>query len=96
MMNVIFAAGLRGAGDTAYPLFLTIALSWPAMLAPAYILCVVLGFGVYVAWMTASAYVVLLGLLMLRRFRGGRWRSLRVIEPAPPGIEVEAAASRAS
>lgn len=96
MMNVIFAAGLKGAGDTTYPLLLTIGLSWLAMLGPAYLLCVVLGFGVYVAWSTATAYVVLLGLLMLRRFRAGGWRSLRVIEPTLPRLEVEAFASEAS
>ena len=35
MMNVIFAAGLRGAGDTVYPLALTVVLAWGAMLVPA-------------------------------------------------------------
>jgi multidrug resistance protein, MATE family len=81
MMNVIFAAGLRGAGDTRYPLGATIVISWLAMLAPAYLLCIRMGFGVYVAWSTASAYVGILGILMLRRFRQGRWKALRVIEP---------------
>jgi MATE family multidrug resistance protein len=86
MMNVIFAAGLKGAGDTVYPLGLTVALSWIAMLVPAYVCCLVLGGGVYVAWTTASAYVVLLGVLMVRRFRAGRWKSLRVIEDRAPGL----------
>ncbi len=86
MMNVIFAAGLKGAGDTVYPLGLTVALSWIAMLVPAYVACLVLGGGVYVAWSTASAYVILLGLLMVRRFRAGRWKSLRVIEELAPGL----------
>lgn len=81
MFNVIFAAGLKGAGDTRYPLAITVVLSWAAMLIPAWLLCVQGGFGVYVAWSTASAYVVLLGLLMMRRFRAGGWKSLRVIEP---------------
>jgi MATE family multidrug resistance protein len=95
MMNVIFAAGLKGAGDTAYPLRLTIALSWGAMLLPAYVLCVRLGAGVYVGWTAASAYVVLLGLLMLRRFRAGRWRALRVIESGPdPALEPAVAEAR--
>jgi hypothetical protein len=39
-----------------------------------------------VAWSAASLYVVCLGLLMLRRFRAGRWKQLRVIEPHPPGL----------
>jgi MATE family multidrug resistance protein len=89
MMNVIFAAGLKGAGDTSYPLALTIGLSWGTMLVPGYVACVVLGGGVYTAWCFASAYVVLLGLLMLRRFRAGGWRMLRVIEPHVPELDAE-------
>jgi MATE family multidrug resistance protein len=86
MMNLIFAAGLKGAGDTVYPLGLTVALSWSAMLLPGYVGCVVLGGGIYVAWSAASAYVILLGLLMVRRFRAGGWKSLRVIAERPPGL----------
>jgi MATE family multidrug resistance protein len=87
MMNVVFAAGLRGAGDTRYPLGATVIVSWLAMILPAYVLCIRLGFGVYVAWSTASAYVVVLGLLMMRRFRLGRWKALRVIEPGAASLE---------
>ncbi len=81
MLNVIFAAALKGAGDTTYPLVLTILLGVFAMLIPAYVLCHYLGYGVYAAWCTATAYVVLIGLLMVRRFRTGKWRGMRVIEP---------------
>ncbi len=58
------------------------------MLVPAYVACELLGGGAYVAWSTATAYVVLLGLLLLRRFRTGRWKTMRVIEGAadPSGL----------
>ncbi len=87
MMNLVFAAGLKGAGDTRYPLAVTVVLSWGAMLIPGYVACLVFGGGVYVAWCTASAYVVCLGLLMRRRFRRGRWKSMRVIEARPPEMD---------
>jgi MATE family multidrug resistance protein len=87
MMNVVFAAGLKGAGDTVYPLGLTLVLSWALLLVPCYLLCVVGSGGVYTAWWTATAYVVALGLLMYRRFRAGRWKSLRVIEAHAPGLD---------
>jgi len=83
MMNLVHAGGLRGAGDTLYPMALTLVLAWFAMLVPAWVGCVLLGAGVYYAWTVGSLYVVLLGLLMRRRFRAGHWKSLRVIEPAP-------------
>jgi MATE family multidrug resistance protein len=82
MMNVIYAAGLKGAGDTVYPLVLTVVLSWAAMLVPAYVVALVNGGGVYAAWCFATLYVVLLGVLMRWRFRRGGWKSLRVVEPA--------------
>jgi len=94
MMNVIFAAGLKGAGDTAYPVKAVIVLSWGAMLVPGFVLCVLLGAGVYVAWCTATAYVVCVGLLMFRRFHAGGWKSLRVIEPQAPGIDLRASAEQ--
>jgi MATE family multidrug resistance protein len=83
MMNLIHAGGLRGAGDTVYPMVLTLLLAWGAMLVPAWVGCVLLGAGAYFAWTTASLYVLLLGLLMRRRFRAGHWKSMRVIEPVP-------------
>jgi MATE family multidrug resistance protein len=92
MMNVIFAAGLRGAGDTRYPMVTTLVLALAAMLIPAAAACLVLGAGVYVAWTAASAYVVLIGLILMRRFRGGRWRSLRIVEPALPDLDPAMAA----
>ncbi len=87
MMSVIFAAALKGAGDTTYPLLVTLALSGGVMVVPTYVLCTRLGGGVYAAWTTASAYIFFVGLLMLRRFRGGGWKSLRVIEA--PVMELE-------
>jgi MATE family multidrug resistance protein len=91
MMNVVFAAGLKGAGDTFYPLGLTFVLSWLLLLFPTYVLCTYGGAGVYTAWWSATAYVVALGLLMYRRFRAGRWKALRVIEPHAPDLAEEPA-----
>jgi MATE family multidrug resistance protein len=90
MLNLIHAAGLRGAGDTTYSMLLTFVLGWIVMLVPAGIGCLYLGRGVYFAWWMATLYVFLLGLLMRRRFRAGHWKSLRVIESAPLAVETGA------
>ena len=87
MMNLVFAAGLKGAGDTLYPLVLTLVLSWTLLLVPSYVLCILGDGGVVTAWWTATAYVVALGLLMRRRFRVGKWKGLRVIEVHPPELD---------
>jgi MATE family multidrug resistance protein len=61
------------------------------MLIPTYVLCTLWGAGIYTAWTAASAYVFFVGVLLFLRFRAGRWKSLRVIEAAPPSEAVEAA-----
>ncbi len=81
MANVIFAAGLKGAGDTSYPLKLTVVLAWSVLLPPTWIGCVLLPGGLYVAWCAATVYVFLLGVLMHGRFRAGGWKGLRIVEP---------------
>jgi MATE family multidrug resistance protein len=93
MMSVLFAAALKGAGDTTYPLLATLILSWTVMVIPSYLLCAYFGAGVYTAWTTASAYCVCVGLLMFRRFRGGRWKALRVIEAPVPELECQTASA---
>ena len=87
MMNVLFAAALKGAGDTTYPVAATVVLAWGVMLLPSYVLVVRGEGGVYTAWAAATVYIFCVGLLMYRRFRRGRWRSMRVIEASPPLAE---------
>jgi MATE family multidrug resistance protein len=83
MLNVVYAAALRGAGDTSFAMWSSTFSAVLAMLVPAYVACLVLGAGVYVAWVAASAYVFCVGTLLFLRFRTGRWKSVRVIESAP-------------
>jgi MATE family multidrug resistance protein len=90
MMNVVFAGGLKGAGDTTYPLVATIVLGWVAMLGPTW-LAVESGAGLYAAWGAPTLYVLVLGVLMMRRFAAGRWKHMRVIEPAPADLDARMA-----
>lgn len=88
MVNVICAGGLKGAGDTRFPMTATVVISWVAMLFPTWWFCVQGGQGVYVAWAFATLYVVILGVVMFVRYRKGAWKSLRVIESdALPAID---------
>jgi MATE family multidrug resistance protein len=51
---------------------------------PSYIAMVWLGAGIYTGWTIGSAYIILISLMFLFRFRGGKWKSMRVIEEVPP------------
>lgn len=79
---LVFAYALRGAGDTQFVTLATCVLSWPVMVLPGW-LAWQYDLGMYVAWLFASLYVVLLSLTLYVRFRLGAWRRMKVIEESP-------------
>jgi MATE family multidrug resistance protein len=82
-MNVIFSSSLKGAGDTRFVTAVMLLLPWAIMVLPSW-LAQRNGWGLYWAWGFASAYIICLALVFLARFRGGRWKTMRVIEPVAP------------
>lgn len=80
-LNLTFASALRGAGDTLFVMFLVLGAGMGILVIPTWLVCSH-GGGIYGAWMVLSAYIIILGLSFLRRFMKGRWRKMRVIEPA--------------
>ncbi len=85
-VNVTFAFALRGAGDTRFVTLATFCLAWPVMVIPTY-LVVRAGGSVYWAWWFATAHIFAMAACFYLRFRTGKWKAMRVIEP-----EMEAAA----
>ena len=83
--NIIFAAALKGAGDTRFVMFASVIFSWSLMVVPTW-LSVRRGWGLYVAWTFMSGYVCVLAAIFLARFLQGRWKTMRVIEPSSPGL----------
>jgi MATE family, multidrug efflux pump len=81
-VNLSFAFALRGAGDTKYVTMLTFCLAWPLMVIPT-ALTVWLGGNVYWCWVFATAHIIGMSVCFWFRFRGGKWKSMRVIEHAP-------------
>jgi multidrug resistance protein, MATE family len=82
-LNLTFAFALRGAGDTWFVSMLTFSLAWPIMVLPT-ALVVWLEASVYWAWVFATAHIMAMAICFFFRFRTGRWKSMRVIESAPP------------
>src|SRR5262245_17407022 len=82
-VNLTFAFALRGAGDTRFVTLATFCLAWPVMVLPTY-LVVSSGGSVYWAWWFATAHIFAMAACFYLRFRTGKWKSMRVIEP---GIE---------
>ena len=83
-VNVTFVFALRGAGDTWFVSLLTFALAWPIMVVPTF-LVVQSGGSLYWAWAAATTYIIAMAACFYLRFRSGRWKTMRVIEPALDG-----------
>jgi MATE family multidrug resistance protein len=79
-VNLSLAFALRGAGDTKFVTLLTFALAWPLMVIPTAV-TVSLGGSVYWCWGFATAHIVAMSVCFALRFRSGKWKSMRVIEP---------------
>jgi len=76
--TMIFAGGLRGAGDTRFPMIITGASIWLIRLPLAYLFAIVLGWGLTGAWGALIVDMSVRGIANFMRFRGGRWKSIQV------------------
>lgn len=87
-INMVFSFALKGAGDTRFVMAVSLILSWPIMVLPTWA-SYHYGWGLYWAWAFASAYIVAQAMCFLLRFIQGKWKTMRVIEAAPPLAEKE-------
>jgi MATE family multidrug resistance protein len=79
-MNIVFCSAIKGAGDTRYVMLVTVILSVFVFVMPVYLAVVVFELGLMIAWVFATAYIILLGFIFYLRFLGGKWKTMRVIE----------------
>jgi putative MATE family efflux protein len=78
MIAVVLSGALRGGGDTQYPMWVSFLAGWVFLLPLAYWLSIGLGWGPAAAWVAQAGNYAVSALLVTLRFRGGRWRSMRV------------------
>jgi len=91
-LSIVYAAALKGAGDTRFVMVMIAALSGGVLILPTYVAIEQFGAGILTGWIFATAYVSCLGVAFYLRFRTGHWRGMRVIEqasrhPSPPSAE---------
>jgi MATE family multidrug resistance protein len=87
VLSIVYAAALRGAGDTRFVMFMIAGLSGGVLIVPTYLAVEHFGAGILTGWVIATAYVSLLGVAFYLRFRAGQWKRMRVIEEAPRAPE---------
>ena len=72
------SGSLRGAGDTRWPLYASLAGTYAIRLPLSALLGYVLGLGVAGVWIGLPAEYYLRSLVVSRRFNGGAWKSTAV------------------
>ncbi len=84
-VGMTVAEALRGAGDTLFPMGARIALAWLVFVPGSYLSVRVFGWGDVGATSWLVAYLGLLALVVLLRFRAGSWRTVQLTsEPTAP------------
>ncbi len=92
--NIVYSSALRGAGDTRFVMVMIGVLSVSCLVLPAYLATEVFGFGFLVAASIATVYIGILAIAFYLRYKGGKWKSMSVIEPESPGNPPIAGADR--
>jgi len=83
-VSIVYIGALRGSGDTKWPMFVTLILSW----------CIIVGGGIVAVtllpqleslgpWIAASIYVIVMGAAMAWRFESGAWRKIDLLRRGP-------------
>ncbi|MCL6451677.1 MAG: MATE family efflux transporter [Acetobacteraceae bacterium] len=76
--QLVLAGGLRGAGDTRWPLFATTAGMWGFRVVLAEVFVRFLGWGLAGAWGAMAVDQMVRAVLISYRFRTGKWKRMRV------------------
>lgn len=79
----IFISALRGAGDTRWAMFASVTLHW-TMLGALTLMIRVFHVTPEAGWVTVVLFFLLFSATVILRYRQGKWRSLRVVEPPIP------------
>lgn len=74
----IFAASLRGAGDTRWVFYSTAISSWIGRFAMAYIFINVFHWGLVGAWLAMAIDWLMRGSMVLYRFWQGKWKKIKI------------------
>jgi MATE family multidrug resistance protein len=77
-LDIIFSSALKGAGDTRFIMSVALLVSTVVLVIPSFIALVLLEAGIAWGWGILTAYIIVLGFTFLFRYKGGKWKSMRV------------------
>jgi len=82
VFNLVIISALKGAGDVAFTVRVGLFSMWGIGVLLAWFFGLYLGYGVLAAWLAVAADEWVRGLIMVQRWRSGRWQRFTRIPPA--------------
>jgi MATE family multidrug resistance protein len=82
-LYMVYSGVLKGAGDTKYLMLVIGSLSLLCMVLPVAVGILWFGAGLLFAWGCVVLFIIALFLMSWWRYRGGKWKTMRVIESIP-------------
>jgi len=79
VVQLVFAGTLRGAGDTRWVMYISVAMHWVLALM-AWLMIKVFVIHPLAVWLGFISFVVLLGFAMFIRYKLGPWKEMRIIK----------------
>ena len=73
--NIFAGSTLRATGDTFYPFVVGIIFQWSVAVGVSYIIGIPLGYGLVGMWIGFALDENIRGVILVRRWRSGKWRT---------------------
>ncbi len=86
-MSITYMNALRGAGDTRWPAVAVFLCCWVIFVGGGLLVRKLLPqVGLIGPWVMCAVYIIVLGLLLRRRWRAGPWREIRLFDHSPARV----------
>lgn len=74
--SIVLSGALRGAGDTRWPLYISMISMWGVRIILAWIMIGRFGLGLKSAWVAMVVDLAVRGILIFIRYKNGRWKNI--------------------
>ena len=73
--NIFAGSTLRATGDTVYPFIVGVIFQWSIAVGLSYVFGIPLGYGLIGMWIGFAIDENVRGVILLRRWRSGKWKT---------------------
>ena len=82
--NIFAGSTLRATGDTVYPFVVGVIFQWTIAVGLSYVIGIPLGFGLVGMWVGFALDENVRGVILVRRWRSGEWRTKGFVKDNKP------------